>query len=428
MVTFDASHTVTSPARWADDPRWKQVEAFDIDSVSDGVVVFSAHPDDETLGVGGLIAYLASRGTDVHVVVATGSDAVRGGELLGALSVLHAGASASFLELPDGGLSTQITRLEDAVTAVVERFPGAALLAPWPEDRHGDHRALGHVVAEVARGKGLTLLTYPVWLWQWGEPDDLPWAQALQIPLAVEIQRTKAQAVARFASQITTPDERLPVLSAEFLQHAAAAREVLIRADTGREGERDLAAHFERLHAEAADPWSVQTRWYERRKRSILVSSLPKEQYRNTLELGCSVGATTLELAVRSDEVLAVDGSTSAVERARSRTSRLGNVRVERMRLPCQWPPGRFDLIVVAEVGYYFTPDEWRAVIHRIQGSLCEGGDVVLCHWTSHAGDFLQCAAGVHEMFARLTGMTMLVAHDDDQFMLQVFRASGPVS
>ena len=48
-------------------------------------------------------------------------------------------------------------------------------------------------------------------------------------------------------------------------------------------------------------------RWYERRKRARSLAALPQERYRRGFEPGCAVGALTVGLAGRCDELLAVD-------------------------------------------------------------------------------------------------------------------------
>ena len=56
-------------------------------------------------------------------------------------------------------------------------------------------------------------------------------------------------------------------------------------------------ARFDDTHARRDDPWGVTTRWYERRKRSLVLGSLPDERYGAVLEIGCSIGVVTSELA-----------------------------------------------------------------------------------------------------------------------------------
>lgn len=37
--------------------------------------------------------------------------------------------------------------------------------------------------------------------------------------------------------------------------------------------------HFEQMYQADPDPWQVASRWYERRKRDLLLAALPRERY-----------------------------------------------------------------------------------------------------------------------------------------------------
>ena len=56
----------------------------------------------------------------------------------------------------------------------------------------------------------------------------------------------------------------------------------------------------------------------------------------------------------------------------------LAETPVPRIRIssiqPQDWPDGRFDLIVVSEVGYFMSPAELDTLISRIVGSLDPAG------------------------------------------------------
>lgn len=417
MVAFDALRTVTSAEQWESRAEWPSVRTLDareLDSL-DELVVFSAHPDDETIGLGGLLALAADRGLPVRVIVATGDDERRADELRAALALLGVDARPRFLGLPDGALKHDAERLRDEVDRTLGGTADRRwVLAPWPGDRHGDHRTLGREVGEAAAAGGDTVFFYPVWLWQWGAPDDMPWDRVVDLPLDAARRARKSAALDAFGSQHVAPGNPDGVLTAEFLARARGGREVLIHPDA-------LADHFETLHRQSDDPWSVRTRWYERRKRAVTVASLPRERYDRILELGASVGELTSDLAGRGDRVLAVDGSAAAVATATSRLAERQNVTVARMRVPGTWPPGTFDLIVVSELAYYLADDEWRAVIDRCTEALAPGGDVLLCHWLGSADDFAQSGERAHETFRDASGLDTIVVHRDESFLLEVF-------
>ena len=67
------------------------------------------------------------------------------------------------------------------------------------------------------------------------------------------------------------------------------------------------------MYTESADPWQLQTRWYERRKYAITLALLPYARYRHAFEPGCSVGVLTEHLVHRCDHVTATDVAVAAL-------------------------------------------------------------------------------------------------------------------
>jgi protein-L-isoaspartate O-methyltransferase len=182
-----------------------------------------------------------------------------------------------------------------------------------------------------------------------------------------------------------------------------------------------LQEHFDATHAAREDPWGVTSRWYEIRKRAVLLASLPSEHVSATLEVGCSIGVVTEALAERSDTVLAVDLSGRAVERARQRVTELPGVRVEQRNVVESFPEGMYDLIVLSEVGYYLEPAQLRALRLRMEGALRFGGSLVACHWRHPESDFLQSGDEVHAVLDASILLHRTVRHEEADFVLDVF-------
>ena len=181
---------------------------------------------------------------------------------------------------------------------------------------------------------------------------------------------------------------------------------------------------FESVHQQTADPWGVDDRWYEERKRALTLAALPRRRFADALELGCSVGALSAALAGRSDRLLAVDASETAVLACADRLRGRPGVRVERRVIPAQWPEGSFDLVVMSESGYFLTPLQLERTLERIEGSLSADGVVVACHWRHPIRGWPLDGEIVHqrmlETFAEKS-IDMLALHLEPDFVLHVF-------
>ena len=192
--------------------------ALDLSVVPRDVVVVAPHPDDEVLGVGGLIALLTAAGCRVRVLAVTDGEASHpGGSVapaeLAALRVAETSAALRLLALQKGPVT--VTRLalpdgggaglEPPVLDALAALPADAwLLAPWAGDGHPDHEAVGRACVAAADRAGARLLAYPVWAWHWAVPGDsrLPWARARRVDLPAAAQRAKERAIDAFATQV----------------------------------------------------------------------------------------------------------------------------------------------------------------------------------------------------------------------------------
>jgi SAM-dependent methyltransferase len=141
-------------------------------------------------------------------------------------------------------------------------------------------------------------------------------------------------------------------------------------------------------------------RWFEQRKRDLVLALLPRPTFESTIEVGCSTGALAEALAERSARVLAADSSRAAVAAARHRFHDDDRVEVAELDLPRDWPDARiFDLVVISEVGYFMTPPGLDDLVARVAGSLAPTGVVVLCHWRHPIEGWVLDASDVHQRF-----------------------------
>ena len=179
---------------------------------------------------------------------------------------------------------------------------------------------------------------------------------------------------------------------------------------------------FEAMYRADRDPWRVESSWYERRKLAVLLASLPRERYRRAWEPGSGPGVTSQSLAARVGDLVASDGSPTAVDLARRREGMPPHVRFVRSELPEVPLPGVVDLVVVAEFLYYLRdlPTALEAV-----WSACEpGGHVVFLHWAHQPHDGLLGGPRLHTEIgrdSRRRGAAHLVGHVDQDFLLDVY-------
>ena len=183
-----------------------------------------------------------------------------------------------------------------------------------------------------------------------------------------------------------------------------------------------LPAYFDALYGAADDPYGVRSRWYEGRKRALLLASLTRPRYRSAYEPGCGTAELTAALAGRCDRVLASDFNAHAVDVARRRTADLPQVRIERHALPQDWPraAGPFDLIVLGEIGYFLEAAAWAQVAAGCLASLAADGELVACDWRPGFAERRQSTGAVHDALARL-GLRRLLRHEEDDFLLQLW-------
>jgi LmbE family N-acetylglucosaminyl deacetylase len=186
------------------------------------LLVMAPHPDDESLGCGGVIAEARARGDAVHVVVVTDGTAshpnsktfsaarllaVREEETRAAVAELGVPASClTFLRLPDGRAPHRGPEFKKAAATLAEfaRFHGiATICATWRHDPHPDHLATFRLAREVATALGIRLLSYPVWGWTLSARTWLPRGKidGFRVDVAARLA-AKRRAVACHRSQI----------------------------------------------------------------------------------------------------------------------------------------------------------------------------------------------------------------------------------
>ncbi|MEE4211373.1 MAG: PIG-L family deacetylase [Parvularcula sp.] len=146
------------------------------------ILVLAPHPDDETLGCGGLIAAAVEHGVVVKVVFLTNGEAshpnsvthpprrlarLRQCEAEAATKRLGSGVQKCFLRLPDTGTASLPypmrgvvrERLKDEARA----FDTELILAPAGNDPHTDHQSAYRWAGELSSDLAIPRLCYHVW-------------------------------------------------------------------------------------------------------------------------------------------------------------------------------------------------------------------------------------------------------------------------
>jgi len=147
-------------------------------------------------------------------------------------------------------------------------------------------------------------------------------------------------------------------------------------------------AYFDALYAGDPDPWGFRTRPYEQGKYDDTIAALEGRRFKTAVEVGCSIGELTARLGEVCDQVLGVDIAEAPLRLARARNAGAPHIRFARMAMPGTIPKGRFDLIVLSEVLYYFSADDRAAMADWVATALTPDGTALLVHWLGETPDY----------------------------------------
>ncbi|GAB2791982.1 LmbE family N-acetylglucosaminyl deacetylase [Hymenobacter luteus] len=233
--------------------------------------IVAPHPDDESLGCGGLLALLRQAGVPVWCVLVTDGtmshpnsrkfpaparQALREQELRTALAILGVEPQQLLpLNLPDGAAAGPDTPVGRAAVQRLVSFwrqhPPATVLVPWRRDPHPDHRATSLLVrAALAQLPALPrVLEYVVWAWERATPTDLPTpgeVRGWQLSIGAVLEQ-KQQAMGAHHSQLPgSPIDDDPdgfTLSTAMLAHFTQPTEIYLEATDGYFSSQAPATH-----------------------------------------------------------------------------------------------------------------------------------------------------------------------------------------
>ncbi len=184
--------------------------------------------------------------------------------------------------------------------------------------------------------------------------------------------------------------------------------------------------YFDELYAARSDPWEFATSRYEAEKYAATLAALPRARYCRALELGCSIGVLTRQLAERCEHLLATDVSEAALKQAREMCEGLDQIQFEQSDLALTFPEGRFDLILVSEIGYYFSADDLTKIRTAIARALAPGGHLLLVHYTGET-NYPMTGDAVHDLFREYSGDWKLLREQRAEgYRLDLFERSSP--
>ena len=177
----------------------------------EALLVIAPHPNDETLGAGGLIRAWAALGRQVNVLSVSDGEAaeprleglanVRREEMREAMRKLcPTHVSVTRLGLPDGRIAEHLNRLRNAMLSLCR--DQATLIAPYEHDGHPDNEGVGALCVDFARARNIPIARYIL------HSRFMPGAEAagkerwVKFSLSDEARRAKYRALQCFRSQM----------------------------------------------------------------------------------------------------------------------------------------------------------------------------------------------------------------------------------
>lgn len=414
------------------------------------LLVLAPHPDDESLGCGGLITFLKLGGSSVSVIFVTSGSAshpnsrshppkklskLREAEAIAACAKLDIPKeNVHFLRAADSALvhldRQSLLGLSGQMDMIFESGKFSSLALPWRRDPHPDHRVvyeLGNMMLKTG-SKNCIKIEYPIWLWKNGETIDWPLESEI-VPYQLnitDVAQKKREAIKCHKSQlgeIINDDPYGFVLTEALLEPFYSDTEYFFM--THRDLDTLDQSYFDGLYDQQEDPWDFRNSTYEQKKYERALKVLEGKTYACALELGCSIGIQTRMLSKVCRYLMAVDISREAVDTAFKYCSDAVNVQFKVADITKEFPKGQFDLITCCEIGYYFSVKDLEKMFRNISDRLLSGGSLLMVHWTPFVPDYPLSGDAVHdrfENFAEQSGLFHELAHErHERYRLQIW-------
>jgi LmbE family N-acetylglucosaminyl deacetylase len=168
------------------------------------LAIVAVHPDNETLGAGGLIYTCADLGYEITIILVTDGEGARPempevadcriGELRAALTRLAPdGAHVVRLRVPEGEIVASEQSLAKRLLGVVPL--DCTLLAPDEQEGLTEHAATSRACQTAARKLGVPCVRYPIAAWHRLASADVDAPPMGRVTLSDEARRAKRQAI-----------------------------------------------------------------------------------------------------------------------------------------------------------------------------------------------------------------------------------------
>jgi cyclopropane fatty-acyl-phospholipid synthase-like methyltransferase len=167
------------------------------------------------------------------------------------------------------------------------------------------------------------------------------------------------------------------------------------------------APFFEAKYQQDADPWGFAENTAELRRYRSTMEALGNRRYKRAFEPGCSIGVLTQMLAGVCDSIVALDLSITAVGQARRRCADLAHVYISCGGLAEQLSFSGFDLVVLSEIGYYFTIPELRSLCSRLIEPMEAGSTLLAVHWLGDSADHILSGDQVHDVLSQFSALDL---------------------
>lgn len=202
------------------------LDDIQVPTVGEKVLVFSPHPDDETIGVGGYITSSTKNGSSIWIVLVTDGnkhhlESERYEEFKKTTSLLGVPEqNLFFLGYPDGHLKEQdLNKVKSQFEDIVSEIQPQIIFAPHPQDHHPDHATTGELIQSIATDKKIILYQYLVHHAHFPRPKKLASDLYLLPPIRMisfdkswkrfmlpqDIEDTKHKAVLEYHTQLRVP-------------------------------------------------------------------------------------------------------------------------------------------------------------------------------------------------------------------------------